>query len=350
MKKLLICMLALALMLPVALADTITVDGTVVSTETASVLSTVDGTLSQVLFTEGDHVEAGQEAVALYAAGVYANQSGTVRVMGGEGELVEALVERYGAVVYIEPDNDYVINASTRFGYDSEENKVVHPGETVYLRCASDGNHTGVGRVTAVSGSSFTVEVTEGEFESGENVYACRTEDYATKSRIGRGEAQHTTAVAYVGTGTGRVYSLDVEDGASVGIGDLLYKTVETTASYRIAADAAGTVAAVRVAPGDVVTQGSVVADVYPDEAMRVEIAVTEHDLRDVHVGTGVIIEFNDGQTAEGMVDRISAVAQVNEDAEDDTVRFSAYIRFDASVSVRYGMTAKVTTVEDAAE
>ena len=350
MKKLLICLMALALMLPTALADTITVDGTVVSMETVPVLSTVDGTLSQVLLTEGDHVDAGQEAVVLYSVGVYANQSGTVRVMGAEGELVEALVERYGAVVYIEPDNDYTISASTRYAYDVEENKVIHPGETVYLRCATDGKHTGVGRVTAVSGTSFTVEVTSGEFESGENVYACRSTDYATNSRIGRGEAKHTSAVAYAGTGTGRVYGMAVQDGASVGIGDLLYTTVETSASYRIAADVAGTVAAVRVAAGDMIAQGSVIADIYPDEAVRVEIAVSENDLRDLHVGTGVTIEFKDGQTAEGVIDRISAVAQVNEDPEDDTVRFSAYIRFDDAVSVRYGMTAKVTTVEDAAE
>lgn len=350
MKKLLICLMVLALMIPSALADTITVDGTVVSTETVPVLSTVDGTLSQVLLTEGDHVDAGQEAVTLYAVGVYANQSGTVRVMGTEGELVEALMQRYGAVVYIEPDQAYTISASTRFAYDAEENKVIHPGEAVYLRCVSDGKHTGVGRVTALSGSSFTVEVTEGEFESGENVYVCRSEDYATKSRIGRGAAQHTTAVAYTGTGTGRVYSLNVEDGATVGIGDLLYTTVEATTSYRVTVDAAGTVATVYVAPGAMVTQGSVIADIYPDEAMRVEIAVSENDLRDVRVGTAVTIEFKDGQTAEGVVDSISAVAQINEDAEDDTVRFSAYIRFDAEASVRYGMTAKVTTLEEAAE
>ena len=350
MKKLLICLLALALTVSTALAETITVDGTVVSVETVPVLSPVDGTLYQVMFQAGDHVDADQEAATLYAAGVYAAQSGTVRVMGSEGEAVDALVARYGAVVYIEPDCAYTISATTRYAYDEEENKVIHPGETVYLRCASDGAHTGVGRVTAVSGGSFTVEVTEGEFESDENVYVCREEDYAAKSRIGRGAATHASAVAYAGTGTGWVYGVAAEDGAHVETGDLLYKTVETTAPFRIATDVAGTVAAVRVAPGDMVSQGSVVAEIYPDAAARVEIALTENDLRDVRVGTAVTIEFNDGQTAEGEIDRIAAVAQVNEDPEDDTVRFSAYIRFDAAVSARYGMTAKVTTVDEAAE
>ena len=350
MKKLLMIVMALALMMPSALAESITVDGTVVSTETIPVMSPVDGALYQVLFREGDHVDAGQEAATLYATGVYADQSGTARVMGSAGESVEALVARYGAVVYIEPDDDYTIAASTRFAYDAEENKVIHPGEKVYLRCSSDGSHTGLGRVTAVNGGSFTVEVTSGSFESGENVYVCRSDDYATKSRIGRGEAQHTTAVAYAGTGTGRVYELQVKDGAKVAIGDLLYKTVETASADKIATDVAGTVATVRVAPGDVVTQGAVVAEIYPDEAMRLELSVSENDLRDMRIGTRVTIEFTDGSTAEGEIDRISAVAQVNADAEDDTVYFLAYVRFEADQTVRYGMTAKVTTVEDAAE
>ena len=345
MKKLLIGLMVLALLVPSALAETITVDGTVVATETIPVMSAADGTLYQVLLREGDHVDAGQEAATFYSTGVYADQSGTARVMGAKGESVEALVGRYGAVVYIEPDCEYTISASTRFGYDAEENKIIHPGEEVYLRCSSDGAHTGLGRVTSVNGSSFTVEVTEGAFESGENVYVCRSDDYATKSRIGRGAAQHAAAVAYVGTGTGRVYDVQVADGAQVAVGDLLYKTVETAQPCRIAADVTGTVAAVRVAPGDVVTPGAVVAEIYPDEAMRLELSVSENDLRDLQVGTRVTIEFTDGSEAEGEVDRISAVAQVNEDPEDDTVYFSAYVRFDAAQTVRYGMTAKVTTV-----
>lgn len=350
MKKLLICLMALALMMPSALAETITVDGTVISMETVPVMSPVDGALYQVLLNEGDHVDADQEAATLYAVGVYAAESGIVHVMGTEGEGVEALVARYGAVVYIEPDRDYTISASTRNAYDAEENKIIHPGESVYLRGVSDTKLTGTGKVTAVSGGSFTVEVTENGFESGDSVYVYRDEDYNTKSRIGRGSVSHASAVAYTGTGTGRVSSIAVEDGAHVETGDLLYKTIETTSSYRIAADVAGTVAAVLVAPGDVVTQGSVVAEIYPDAAMRVEIALTENDLQDVRIGTGVTVEFKDGQTVAGTIDRISAVAQVNADEEDDTVRFSAYVRLDEAVSVRYGMTAKVTTVGGAQE
>ena len=351
MKKLILCLLVLAMAASAALADTITLDGTVISTETAPVVSPVEGVLANVYWHVGDHVAESDEAAALYAVGVRADQSGTVRVMGTVGESVEALVSRYGAVVYVEPDCAFTISLSTRYAYDVEENKVIHPGEMVYLQCSSSNpNHTGIGRVTKVSGNDFTVEVTEGDFERGETVYAYRTDDHATNTRIGRGTAEHSFPVAYTGTGTGRVCGIAVADGAHVDIGALLYETVETANAYAMVSGVAGTVAAVRVAAGDAIAQGTVLADIYPDEAMRIEISVSENDLRDLGVGTRVSIEFTSGETADGEIERISGIAQVNEDAEDDTVYFSAYVRFDASETVRYGMTAKVTTVEDDAQ
>ena len=350
MKKLLACLLMLALTISPALAESITLDGTVISTETIPVMSAAEGVLSAVYWQAGDHVDADAEAASLYAVGVYADQPGTVKVMGAQGESVAALVSRYGAVLYVEPDCQYTIAANITNAYDSIETKIIHPGETVYLRCNSNGEHSGMGVVTTVSGSSYTVEVTEGIFSSGETVQIFRDEVYSQKARIGRGSAVHASPVAYTGTGTGRVSSVVVEDGAHVETGDLLYMTIETENPYRIATSVAGTVAAVRVAPGDAVTQGAVVAEIYPDEAMRVAIAIPENDLRDVRVGSRVTIEFTGGETVEGEIDWISSVAQEitaeEVDAEDD-VCFMAYVRFEATEGVRYGMTGKVTTCEE---
>ncbi|MCH5287554.1 MAG: HlyD family efflux transporter periplasmic adaptor subunit [Christensenellaceae bacterium] len=348
MRKLLIGLLAVVLAMPAALAETITLDGTVVSTKTVPVVAPAAGVLYQVYVHEGEHVSAGDEAAALYAQPVYAEQAGTVKVFGTEGESVEALVSRYGAVLYIEPDCQYTVSTSTRYAYDVEENKIIHPGETVYLRCTTSGStHEGVGRITSVSGSSYTVEITEGAFESGENVYICRSEDYATSSRIGRGTVSHVSPVAVTGLGTGRVSSIHVADGAHVEIGDALFDTVlvDTASSYAMISEVNGTVAEVLAMSGSAVSQGMVVANIYPDEAMRLEIAVSENDLRDMGVGARVTIEFTSGETAEGEIDWISSVARVSEDEEDDTVYFKAYVRFDAPETVRYGMTAKVTTV-----
>lgn len=349
MKKLLVCLLILALTIPSALAETITLDGTVVSTETVPVVSPAAGTLYNVYFREGDHVSAGDEAATLYAQSVVAEQSGTVKVFGAAGESVEAVIARYGAVVYIEPDCAYTISASTRNAYNEIENKIIHPGEQVYVRSVSNTSRTGTGHVTAVSGGSYTVEVSEGTFSDGENVNIYRSDDYAVQAGIGKGTASHASPVAVTGLGTGRICGVRVADGAHVEIGDALFDAVQvdTATSYEIVSQTDGTVAAVRVAPGDAVAQGMVVAEVYPNDAMRMEISVSENDLQDIHVGTRVSIEFTSGETAEGEIDRISAVARVNADEEDDTVYFTAYVRFDAPETVRYGMTGKVTTVEE---
>lgn len=350
MKKLLIGLMILMLVVPAALAETVTLDGTVISTGTVPVVAPAAGVLSDVYFRVGEHVSAGDAAAALYAQPVLADQPGTVRLFGAEGESVEAMVSRYGAVLYIEPDCQYTISASTRYAYDLEVNKTIHPGETVYLRCTTTGKvHSGMGRVTAVSGSSFTVEITEGDFESGEAVYVCRTDDYAATSRIGRGNVSHASPVAVTGLGTGRISGIHVEDGTHVEIGDALFDTVsvDTATSYEMLSSVNGTVAEVLVSAGSAVTQGMVVATVYPDEAMRIEISLSENDLRDVRVGTRVSIEFTSGETAEGEIDWISSIAQMGADEEDDIVYFTAHVRFDATDTIRYGMTAKVTTVEN---
>lgn len=347
MKKLMACLMALALLIPGALAETLTLDGTVVSAETAAVLSPADGVLEEVYWLEGEHVEAGSKAASFYAAEVYANESGTVRVMGAAGDSLTALTARYGAVVYIEPDCQYTISCNTSNAYDAIANKILHPGEKLYIRCSSDGKHKGVGTVTAVSGSSFTVEVSSGEFEENEAVYLYRNSEYTQQSRVGRGNAAHASPVAYTGAEVGRVISVNVQNGSHVWAGTPLFTILQTAYPPEITSGVAGTVAAVRVAAGSMVTRGTVVADIYPDEAMRIEMMATENDLRDLHVGLRVSIEFTNGDLAEGEIDRISAIARQGAGMDSDEAYFAVYVRFGAQETVRYGMTAKVTTLED---
>ena len=349
MKKLLIGLLVMMLVVPSALADTMRLDGTVISTDTAPVAAPAAGVLADVCVQAGEHVAAGDAVAALYAQPFFAEQAGTVKTFGAVGESVESVVARYGAVLYIEPDCAYTISASTRNAYNEIENKIIHPGEQVYIRSASNVSRTGVGHVTAVSGSSYTIEVEEGTFSDGENVNVYRSDSYAQQANIGKGSASHASPIAVAGLGTGRISGIHVADGAHVEIGDALFDTVlvDTATSYAMVSGVDGVVAEVLAAAGSAVSQGMVVATVYPDEAMRIEISLSENDLRDARVGTRVSIEFTSGETAEGEIDWISSIAQVNADEEDDTVYFTAHVRFDAPETIRYGMTAKVTTVEE---
>lgn len=348
MKKFLICLMALMLSAFPALAETATMDGTVVSIESIAVLAPAAGIIRDVTVQAGNHIEAGTEIAALYDQAVYAEQSGTIKVFGAEGESVETLTARYGAVVYIEPDCRYTISASTRNAYDAIENTIIHPGETVYLRCSTDNyEHTGIGMVTAVSGSSYTVEITEGAFTDSETVLIYRSSGYEATTRIGKGTTSYNGPVAYTGSGT--VNSIYVEDGMHVEAGDILYRTLDVSAfDQNMISNATGTVAAIHVAAGDAVEQGALIAEIYPDSAMRIEVTAEEQDLKNIQVGSMVTISFTNGVMAQGQVERISGVQQETEstddDEDDDTVYFSVYVSFTATQDISYGMTAKVST------
>ena len=115
-----------------------------------------------------------------------------------------------------------------------------------------------------------------------------------------------------------------------------------------MASPATGVVASVSVAPGDTVEAGALIAQIYPDSAMRFELVVEGEDLRGVRVGDTASITFDNGMTAVGSVERISGVPYVQETTEedsDDTVYFSVYVTFDAS-DVPYGMTGKAVIGE----
>lgn len=350
MKKFFLCLMALMMFATSAMADSVTLEGAVVSTGTVAVLAPAAGTLNAVLVQPGDAVKAGTEVASLMSAGVYAKEEGVVRLFGQEGDAVESLTERYGAVAFVEPEVRFTLSASTRYAYDKDENKLIHPGETVYLHCGSDCKHTGQGIVTLVDGTSYTVEITEGLFESGETVRVYRSKTYDNTERIGRGSISQSSPVAYTGSGT--VTKVYVTDGDQVKPGTLLYETVETDAyTDRILSSKAGIVASVAVSAGDAVEKGALLAEIYPDDAMRLMVEADEYDLRKLRIGDEVSIEFISGIKAEGTVERISGIQQTVETTEDEEdndededALFAVYITFTSEAPVSYGMTARITT------
>lgn len=350
MKKWFLCLMALMMLTSGALAEAVTLEGTVVSTKTAAVLAPAAGTLDEVLIQTGNAVEAGTAAAFLMGTRVYAKEDGIVHIFGQEGDTVESLTERYGAAAFVEPDILYTLSASTSYAYDKLENKIIHPGETVYLKCISECNHTGKGIVTLVEDTNFTVEVTEGQFKDNETVRVYRNEACDGKSRIGRGSINQASPVAYTGSGTiTKVYAVSSQ---AVSRGTLLYETVETDAyCNQIVSPATGVVAFVAVKAGDTVEKGALIAEIYPDDAMRLMVEADEYDLRKLSIGSKVAVEFTCGIEAEGTVERISGVQQEVEAAEEDSEEeadalFAVYIRFLSEQTVSYGMTARITTVD----
>lgn len=357
MKKLFSILLAMVLLLGccgAALAETVTMNGTVVATGSQTLTSAVGGEVDEVYVAAGNHVKAGDKLATIATTKVYAKEDGTAYVFGEVGDAADTVIARYGAVAYIEPANTYTISASTKYSYDAETNRIVHPGESVYLRSYENQNHKGTGVVTIIDGTSFTIEVLTGNFNSDEQVIAYRDKNYTNESRIGRGAVSRAALITYEGSGS--IVSYAVKNGQAVKKGDLLFETVEgdfipgETVSCDVVAPADGVVTSVSVSEGAILSANGTVAAIDPDSGMRVEATVSESDLANVTVGGKVKVEFtyvsNGEMVVTGKVEKISLLAaEASSDTEEAS--YTVTILLDNTENVRYGMNVVVTTVEE---
>lgn len=353
-------LLAALLIGSTALAE-VSFDGQVIASETVAVGAPFGGLVDSVALRVGDSVGVGDPVAAIATTKVYATADGTVSgIFAREGDDTEGVVSRYGAVVYIEPVNSYIISATTEKAYNSSGTKYVHIGEKVYLSCTKDGSHTGTAVVTSVSeadesgNTPYKLEVTGGEFYMGETVGIFRDPGYASSSRIGRGTIQQNAAIAVKGSGS--VLKMHVAVGDQVERGELLFETVEGALDGLYAVDnhivsgVAGVVASVDVAPGGEVAKGAKLITVYPEGSFQIEVLVSELDLNDIHEGDPVAIEFEwDADGALRLNGTVAAISRVNakagEGASNAAAEYSAYIDFDATDAVRLGMSVVVYTV-----
>ncbi len=325
-------------------------DGYVTGGETISVLAPFGGIVDDVAIQAGDRVTMGDVIATIQTTKVYASVDGTISgVFGREGDQTDGITERYGAVLYIEPVNKYTITASTEKAYDRSENKFIHIGEKVYLKCTADGTHQGTGIVTGVlEEGKYTIEVNAGEFMLQETVNIFRKSDYASSSRVGRGTVAAATPVAVKGSGS--ILKLHVKNGDSVERGQLLFETVDGaldglySPGAQIVATASGIVASMDAGAGEAVSKGGKIATIYPDDALQVEIPVAESDLGSIYVGMPVTIEFSwdlELQTRfDGIVTRISYLNTAAEGSAEPS--YVAYVAFTPDAHVRLGMTVLV--------
>ncbi|MBQ9210380.1 MAG: HlyD family efflux transporter periplasmic adaptor subunit [Clostridia bacterium] len=351
-RKGLALLLALCLMTTAALAETISFNGNVEASTTAQVYAPIGGTVEETLVKEGQSVTADSTIARVKTNKVYAPEDGTITsVFGGAGEDATAVVERYGGVMYLEGQYTMTIAATTGKAYEAVENYIVHSGETVYLVAAKRTTYRGKGVITGVDGNSFTVLVTEGRFFIGDAIDIMRDSAYTLVSRIGRGNIARVSPTAIGGEGT--IVSTAVQAGDTVKKGQLLFETVDATydgaeiTSPEIKAGVDGIIASLQVSQGASVTQSSVVAEIYPKNAVWVVADVAEADLQDLSLGQKVKVELDwnqdQGVSYEGTVDLISALGTIGE----ESTTYPVYISFTPDENTRYGMTAVVTTLEE---
>ena len=123
---------------------------------------------------------------------VYAEFDGTVTAVFAQGgDNASSVSARYGALAYIEEDVLYRAECSTANSEGGNENKLVHVGETVYIRSTGDSDRVGEARVIGVSGKSYTLEVTkQDDIRVGESIKVYRNDHYSGSSCIGSGKVE----------------------------------------------------------------------------------------------------------------------------------------------------------------
>lgn len=338
-----LCVLPAASVAEETKAGTLILTGKVGAKETLTVYAPFGGTVLDFTLRQGDRVRKGDVLMELDTVKVYAPCDGVVRgIFAAEGDSAALVREQYGALCFIEQEESLTVQSTTAQGYDSAENRFLHIGETVYLRGVNNSEHEGVGRITAISGETYGVEVTSGTLELRDSVNIYRDADYEQTSRIGRGTVARVSPVAV--TGEGSVLSVKVREGDTVAKGDVLMELVSgvldgyAPADTRITAPQESIVAEVATSAGQSVVKGQPVASLYRLEQLQIVSAISEMDAQQVSIGSKVRIQFDSIADAsyEGVVSGVSGIGV----ASDNYTEYAVYIDFTPDALVRLGMSA----------
>lgn len=345
-----LCPLLIALMLLLttcALAEPLELTGTVTATQTITLTCSGSGKVDACSIIPGDHVNAGDVLLSLETEKVYASEDGVIRTFGWVGDSLDTLTTRYGGVAYLEPEQRYTVSASTKTAYSNDDNKRIHAGETVYLRGASNTALKDIGVVTAISGTSFTVEVHGSNIPSGTSVYIFRDAEYTVANRIGSGSVSQVTSSAL--TDTGYLVKWHVSSGDSITEGDLLYEKLEgtfapgTTNLNQLVSGHSGVIVSVAASKGKTVAAGDEVIELYPDSAMRITICVPESDL--ARVVPGLVVQYMPASESDNAEPFTGTVEKISRLPDADTTygtTYTVYITPENVSELHYGMTMTV--------
>lgn len=338
--SLLLCLLLLAMM-PEALAEGIQIDGTIEAGRTLTITAPYTGTAGDFTAKAGDAFAAGDMLFPLSVTTVYAETDGTVTGLFAQpGDRTAAVTDRFGALLYVERDELFTAACSTAGADSDTEDKIIHPGETVYLKSTQNSDRRGEGRVTQVSGSSYTVEVTdEGNLRVNESLKVYRDREHKTDSCIGSGRTSRIDPVAV--TAEGYVLAVHVTDGQRVSRGDALFSIVPDQLDGMAGGEAAalmpqdGVLLSVSAQSGMQAQKDSVLATYCPAGEMQLVCPVDEMDLGDIAVGARVTVTLDAYEDAplDGEIVKIAAAA-------DENGEYAVTISLRESELVRIGMSA----------
>ena len=342
MKKLIAAMLCvICLTAGMALAEGIEIEGTIQPGRRVLLTAPYSGMVTDYGFAAGDVICAGDALFALSTTKVYADFDGTVTgVFAQAGDSAASVAQRYGALLYIEREALYTAQCTTNGAASDNENKIVHAGETVYVRSSSDSKREGVARVTGVSGSSYTLEVVlDDGLKLNDSVKVYRDDDYDADSCIGSGKISRIDPVAV--TADGAVLAVHVQQGQQVKRGDLLLEIVPdaleglTGGDGNVYAQEDGVLLETRVEGGAQAAKNQVLAAYCPAGDVKLLCSVDEEDLSLIAVGDEFTVTFEalGEKTFDAEVTKIAAAADANG-------MFAVTLALEKTDGVRIGMSA----------
>ncbi len=336
-----LCLLLICLLPCSALATT--ANGTVEAVTTVDVTAPFSGTLLPSDHDAGDAVAAGETLFTLDTLKVYAPADGMLAAVFAEaGDSAADITAQYGMLAAVEKSSPLVISASTNGAYDEKANKLIHIGETLYYYRTSKKADDGMARVIAVSGEQYTLEVLTGDYELGEEVKLYRDSAFTSKLCVGKGRIARGADVPVLGSG--RVLKRYASQGMLVRSGDLLYElaadALPGALSADVAAPCAGVLALPKVASGQQVYRGQVLATIHDTSALQVRAEVDEVDLGALQVGDKVELAFDryPDTRVPGRVASISGVGKTKQNAS----YYDVCVAFTPEDETLIGMSATV--------
>jgi len=290
-------------------------NGNVAAVRHVDVTAPFSGTLLPFSLETGDRVAAGETLLEMLTTTLYAPEDGVLDVVfAGEGDDATAAMNRYGALAAVAPALSQQITASTAGAYDDEENRAIRMGETLYFRSAKEDKTEGYGRVVAVEGKNFVVEIQDGAFDADESLTLYRSDAYKSKEKVGKGVVTSRDPVLI--QGQGRVAEWLAHPGDTVAAGQplltLMAADADAGASPRVAVPADGVAVSVAVSPGQQVWKGQLLARIDLTDALEIVAEVDEVDLGGLKVGDTLPITMDmDAETViNGTVTEISGCSR----------------------------------------
>ncbi|NLB91569.1 MAG: HlyD family efflux transporter periplasmic adaptor subunit [Clostridiales bacterium] len=323
--------------------------GVVAPKNSFSILATGGGILEDFSLRVGNSVGEGDLLFTLITQKTYAPWDGTVRgVTLSIGDDLAQTTARYGAPFYIEPSQPFLVESSTAQAYNENDNKIIHIGEKVYLLSSSTKDRTGLGIVIAVEGSSYRVEVLEGNLHVGERIGIYRNSDHDGKSRIGYGITASSSPVAVEGSGT--LVALHVKEGQQVQKGELLFETLlsggygSPPTSSQILSPVEGVITSIAATGGTLINADQLLATVADTTQLQIIALIRESDYNSIKVGSPVTITFDaypKNKPIDGTVSAIAAYS--NKESGEKEYEVAIDFPFNPSLSLPLGLEATIS-------